>query len=259
VLDTNHEDVMDQTWETVQTGAMYAPQMLEDYILTAGRAFLGVFTAPAELALRRNFNTQAIHPITYVAGWFALQIITIVGVLIPSPGTVGLGTIYGGFLALSAFHAWRLYPRFRNMDLEDDGEAEGPVWPVFHHLPRAGHFTIRCFYEPVSIGVAAIVLNRLGLLNGPATLYIAFVSLCLCVRACLRWYEIWRYVRNMRNNKHRALVMAHLLDGKLSAEQVLDSLDFTSLPVNMPQPVRARVERVLEPAFAALKSPSNPA
>lgn len=250
-MSDNEGFISNKFLDDAHSAAVYMPKLLEQQILVGGRSFLSIFTVPAFLVLRRDFGTQAIHPITYCLGWLALQLLSVWSFMVEQPGLVDVWTLYLGFIALTVAHALRLRPLILNMDLEADGEYEGQPWWPYNLLPFARQPVIRCIYEPMTLVIVPFVLMQVGILTAMAAIYLSCVGFCLMLRTLLHYYEVWTYIRDLRNAKYRAMVMQAMVGEKTSGLQTT-VLPVKGGPAELLAVVRATA--TLDPEFAKLKS-----
>lgn len=254
------------------SNASSMPKMLEQQIYEFGRSVLSIFSMPATLILRRDFGTQAIHPITGVLSVFVLQLVGLGSMVVSGPGLIDIWLLYLVFMALIALHGRRLLPLFRNMDLEKDGEFDGTPWALFNILPWATQPVIRCLYEPLSLVFIPFAMYQLRLLTGEAGIYLTAIAFCHGLRNVLRYCELWTYVRDMRNSAYRAEMMRLMLGGKLTKAQAeefvftagraaIPAADLTAKAVDpefeglKTPPVSRASDSTIDPDFAALKTP----
>jgi hypothetical protein len=240
----------DSLLEHVQTGAVYAPHMLEQHILVAGRSLLGLFTILGQLVLRSDLGTRAIHPITYVVGAGLFQSAVIVAYFLPGTAPLDMWTLWLLFMALTLAHAARLRPVFLDQRKEKDSEYEGTPWRFFFRLPYATDTTVRCLYEPAAVVLIPWVLCLLHLLSPAATIYCAVTGLALALRTMLREYERWVFLRISRDTMFRAEVYQEVIDGTASPEDI----QIATHSGHPADPVVQKIEATLEPEFAGIKT-----
>lgn len=216
-----------------------------------------VFTLPVENVLRPNFGTRYFMPITWLVGLGIANAVNFICLLVSlarSGGTyLGIGPIGStivllGFLALTLYHARRIWRLMNNMGQEYDSELPGPGLALFAVLPRGGDYlALRCIYEPAAVFVCVMVAALLQILNPFAALYYVFCGLALSLKGFCTWYLAWNHWRDIADRVHRAPTMEQFAMGVAP--------DTATAPVTPPTPAFAAPALAPVMAFSVSQLP----
>lgn len=220
---------MENEQPVITNASVHAQELWMRMVLAGFSGVTAIIAMPIELAMRPRFGTMYFHPVTAALGCLLMQLITAFG-LAAQPAAraaagghsapIGMGVVYLLFCVACLVHTPRLWRRAMHMELEEDAEDEGPALPFFRLLPMAGWGMTRIVYEPLSIVLAGIVGYALGLIEPFVLAYLLLVSAALAWKNAIRWYEVWRVIREILNNQSRGRTLQTFVKGKASPATV---------------------------------------
>ena len=186
-------------------------------ILAGLSGIAGIVTMPIEMWLRPWFGTTYFHPITGGLAWIGIQLLAALAVIgrpAHSHAPIGMGVLVMLFWFTWLAHSPRIWRRIHNMDLEDDSDDEGEALPIFRPLPYYGWGSTRIVYEPLLVALSGALLAGVGLAEPSVGLYLLIVAFALLLKNIIRWYDVFRMLRELRNIRFRAQLLQQTMTGR---------------------------------------------
>lgn len=208
----------------------------------------GIVTTPVEYFLRPFFGTRYFDPIQMMMTSIFMMLLPLFGRATnllpmggdyPMRGYIGLGTLSFLFFASNLIHGPRLWRRIFHMEREQHSQFEGEALPFFAHLPLGNSFwAVRVLWEPLFVGVVAVILRLVTLLDRPAMIYLIVCAVMLAFKNYLSWYQSWLHLRTLMDAKFAGPLIAKAVSGKAS-EKELSQVHMAGFLGSVPAEIRA--------------------
>jgi hypothetical protein len=248
--------------DKAQTGALDLNQM-HNTALNLVAAVCGIVSRPVDVILRPWHGTRAYPvPVVFLSSVMMILLpaissaVTGIAAIIPfghpsrPVGMFDIGSMAELYFLLSFIHSIRLYRRMIHMHLEEHSAYEGAALPFFQLIPWARSFWVtRIVLEPVFVFLLATVLQDLFIIQSGLAAYLHLAAVALAMKSFVNWYRAWEYLRDLMDAKNAGPILANLVDGKATDED-LASINLASFPKDVPPEIRAQAATSIARAYS---------
>jgi hypothetical protein len=212
-----------------------------------------IFTTPWEMALRPRYGTRYVPPSVLGASCLLMIVLPLLGALFqsvqsiipfshpaPAIGMFGFDVLAKLFFAALVLHAIRLKRLMFHLELEENSYFEGPALAFFSLVPwfRRSFFATRIVAEPLLLLLASVVLQDLFIIQQGIAIYMRIAAVALSMKGYISWYRNWQYARDVRDTQAIGPVLAKLVAGTATAEE-LAVFHIANFPKDVSEQVRA--------------------